>query len=82
MMIQLTSSFNKQIFALKADLVLVVERATDNPLVTNVVTALNSPKGMVSYSVLETPEEICAIVAAVNGQPPAPTLKPALLPAS
>lgn len=67
MMIRLTVTPQKIELWLRADLILSIERSRANILETIVITSLNTSKGPVMYSVLESPEEIAkAINLALN----------------
>ena len=70
MFIELTDISNKEKFFLRADLVTMMMRASDNKLATIVFTSIMSPQGYQKYAVLEGPLEVANAIAKAVGAPP------------
>ena len=71
MLIKLTTPGSKISFYIEHSLCLVVQRNPSNPLITQLMTSLQTPKGMAVYEVMETPEFIAdSINLAYQGQVP------------
>ena len=62
MLIPLTFSHNRNTFYIRADQVRSIERNPDNLLETHVGMMLMTQQGPLTYSVLETPDDIAFLV--------------------
>lgn len=77
MLIKLTNAISKDVYAISAGIIWIAERTLDNKLITRVVTTINGPKGLLAYDVMESPEEICDLIAQTYGKGHQPDVKPA-----
>lgn len=62
MLVKLTHAHNKQEFAIRCDFIIGVERRQDNPLQVIIITTLTGPKGPIQYELLESFDEVVAII--------------------
>lgn len=82
MLIPLTNAFNKQTFGLSHQVIWAVERSPDNVLITKAITSMNSPKGLLSFDVMESPEEIIEMIAKAEGREVPAMSKPSTIAAN
>lgn len=68
MLIPVTNINSKQVMGIAAATIWVVERNVQNMLTTRLVTTMNSREGLVTYEIMETPEEVIAMVAQAAGK--------------
>ncbi len=70
-LIQLTLVKGKVDFALRAELIITVNRSTENKLTTFITTTLMSPNGPMAYEVKEGFDYVCEQYnAALENRPP------------
>lgn len=71
MLIKLTLTNGKLDFYIRADIVLIVERHRENIGETIVTTTIMTPRGPISYNVLESPAAVAEAVSAAlaSGKP-------------
>lgn len=63
LLVKLTNAMGKHDIYVDANIIIVVARCRDNPIETEVLTTLNTPKGPIVYRVLESAS---AVADAVN----------------
>lgn len=68
MLIPITNLHTKCVIGILAQAIFVVERDPVNPLITKLVTTMNSAKGLLTYEIMETPEEVIDLVAQAAGK--------------
>lgn len=68
MLVQFTGANDKSQIAMPHNLIMLVGKGTGG-IVTNIQTGIMTPKGPVTIEVMETVEEVCAIVnTAIKGE--------------
>lgn len=66
MMLTVTNAVTKQCIGVNINIILVCERDAGNPLEVKLITSLNTGKGLQTYPIVETPEEVAEMIRAIH----------------